>query len=64
MAERAVALPTELSRRLEPPMGVEARLYPLPVMMTDDAGELPGVSMALLVTGLSTVRMLEIESRS
>jgi hypothetical protein len=33
-------------------------------MITDDAGELPGVSMALPVAGLSMVRMLEIESRS
>ena len=55
---------TELSRRPELPMGVEARLHPLPAMTTDDAGELPGVSMALPVAGLSTVRMLEIESRS
>lgn len=62
--ERAVALPTELSRRLELPRGVEAPLYPLPLRTTDDAGELPGVSMALPVAGLSIVMMLEMESRN
>lgn len=61
--ERLVALPTELSRRLEPPRGVDAPLYPLPLSTTDDAGELPGVSTALPVAGLSMVMMLEIESR-
>jgi hypothetical protein len=32
--------------------------------MIDDAGELPGVPIALLVAGLSIVMMLDIESRS
>ena len=64
MADRAVELPTELSRRLEP-RGVELPLYPLPPLRTtDDAGELPGVSIALPVAGLSIVTMLEMESRS
>lgn len=54
-----VELPTELSRRLEPPRGV---LYPFP-RTTDDAGELPGVSTALPVAGLSIVMILEMESR-
>jgi hypothetical protein len=61
MVERVVALPTELSRRLELPMGV---LYPLPLMTTDEAGELPGVSIALPVAGLSIVMILEMESRN
>lgn len=59
MVDRVVELPTELSRRLEPPNGV---LYPLP-RITEDAGELPGVSMALPVAGLSIVMILEMESR-
>ena len=58
--ERVAVLPTELSRRLELPMGVDVPF----VRITDDAGELPGVSMALPVAGLSMVIMLEIESRS
>ena len=33
-------------------------------MTTDDAGELSGVSIALLVAGLSIVMMLDIESRN
>lgn len=56
------ALPTELPRRLDvPPIGV---VDPLPERMTDDAGELPGVSGTLLVAGLSNVMILERESRS
>lgn len=40
-------------------------MTPLPDdRMTEDAGELPGVSMALPVAGLSIVMMLDIESRS
>ena len=61
MFERVVLLPAELSRRLDPPKGV---LYVLPPMMTDDAGELPGVSIALPAAGLSTVTILDTESRS
>jgi hypothetical protein len=61
MVERVEALPTELSRRLEPPNGV---FHPLPPIMTDDAGELPGVSITLPVAGLSMVTMLEMESRN
>lgn len=61
MVERVEALPTELSRRLEPPIGV---FHPLPLMITDDAGELPGVSITLPVAGLSIVTILEMESRN
>lgn len=66
VVDRAV-LPTELPRRLElPTFGVveEPRTVPLPPMMTEDAGELPGVAMALPVAGLSIVMILEMESRS
>lgn len=55
--------PTELPR-LEPPIGVDAPFRPLPDTITDEAGELPGVSATLPVAGLSMVTMLEIESRS
>lgn len=60
MVERVEALPTELSRRLEPPKGV---FHPFPPIMTDDAGELLGVSITLPVAGLSIVTILEMESR-
>ena len=56
------ALPTELPRRLDvPPIGV---VDPLRERMTDEAGELLGVSGTLLVAGLSIVTILEMESRS
>ena len=60
-----VADPTELPRLLEFPTGVDAPLRPAPGgSTTDEAGELPGVSTALPVAGLSIVIILEIESRS
>ena len=54
------ALPTELPRRLDEPSGV----VEWPERITDEAGELPGVSDTLLVAGLSMVTILEMESRS
>lgn len=60
--DRAV-LATELPRRLDPPgFGVVA---PRPGLLriTDDAGELPGVAMALVFAGLSVVTMVQVESR-
>lgn len=62
MVVRAV-LPTELPRRLDVPIGVLEPLAALPDRTTDEAGELPGVSATLLVAGLSSVTMLETESR-
>lgn len=59
----AAELPTELPRLLAA-LGVETLFMPLPDMMTEDAGELPGVSTALPVAGLSIVIMLDIESRN
>lgn len=55
------ALPTELPRRLEVPVGVFAAF---PESTTDEAGELPGVSAMLVVAGLSIVMILEMESRN
>lgn len=63
MVVRATEL-TELPRRLELLTGVVDRFNAFAgVMMTDEAGELPGVSGTLPVSGLSMVRILEIESR-
>lgn len=59
MVDRA-ALPTELPRRLDEPSGV----LEWADRITDEAGELPGVSDTLFVAGLSMVTMLEMESRS
>lgn len=60
--DRAV-LATELPRRLDPPgFGVVAP-RPGPFRITDDAGELPGVAMALVFAGLSVVMMVQVESR-
>lgn len=53
--------PTELPRRLEDPNGA-VDLF-AGVIMTDDAGELPGVSTRLPVAGLSIVTTVEMESR-
>jgi hypothetical protein len=65
-ADLAAVLPTELSRLLEVPiLGVDAPRMPFPdIIMTEDAGELPGVSAVLPVAGLSTVIMLDTESRN
>lgn len=61
----AVELPTELPRLLEVPKGVDEPFKaPAELMITDEAGELPGVSTALAVTGLSIEIILEMESRS
>jgi hypothetical protein len=54
----AVALPLRLL-----PLGVDGSPLP-PDMTTEDAGELPGVSMALVAADLSMLIMLDIESRS
>lgn len=59
------ALPTELPRRLDEPIGVVDPMAAFPESTTEDAGELPGVvSGILLVAGLSIVTILEMESRS
>ena len=65
-ADLAVVLPTELSRLLEVPIfGVDAPRMPFPdIIIIEDVGELPGVSAVLPVAGLSTVIMLDTESRS
>jgi hypothetical protein len=61
---RVAELPTELPRLLEGFSGVVEPLRPFPgVMITDEAGELPGVSTTLLARGLSIVTMVDIESR-
>lgn len=57
---RGAVLPRFL---LEDIPGVDGSGLP-PVMTTDEAGELPGVSTALPVADLSVVMMLEIESLS
>lgn len=59
-----VADPTELPRLLELPSGVDEPFRVPPDTMTDEAGELPGVTATLPAVGLSIVTMLEIESRS
>ena len=65
MTERDV-LPTELPLLLDPPFpALGVRSPPVyPVMITDDAGELPGVPKWLVFAGLSVVMILDIESRN
>lgn len=61
---REAVLPVALLRR-ESSWKLVAPLVPLPWDMTmDDAGELPGVSIALRAAGLSSVRIVDTESRS